>query len=60
MLSVPLVWHERVVGVLNLQATEVRHFAHAEVELLTTIAAILAGIVEKGGSRPRSRPGSRR
>ncbi len=48
MLSVPLVWHERVVGVLNVQATAVRPFESAEVELLTTIAAILAGIVEKG------------
>jgi signal transduction histidine kinase len=48
MLSVPLVWHERVVGVLNVQVTEARPFEPAEVELLRTIAAILAGIVEKG------------
>jgi signal transduction histidine kinase len=48
MLSVPLVWHERVVGVLNLQATAARRFTSEEVEQLTTIAAILAGIVEKG------------
>jgi signal transduction histidine kinase len=48
MLSVPLVWHERVVGVLNVQTTAVRAFDDAEVDLLTTIAAILAGIVEKG------------
>jgi signal transduction histidine kinase len=48
MLSVPLVWHERVVGVLNVQTTAIREFSADEVELLTTIAAILAGIVEKG------------
>lgn len=48
MLSVPLVWHERVVGVLNVQATASRRFETGEVELLTTIADILAGIVEKG------------
>jgi signal transduction histidine kinase len=48
MLSVPLAWHERVVGVLNVQTTAIREFSADEVELLTTIAAILAGIVEKG------------
>ncbi len=48
MLSVPLVWHDRVVGVLNVQTTDARPFGDAEVELLSTIAAILAGIVEKG------------
>jgi signal transduction histidine kinase len=48
MLSVPLVWNEAVVGVLNVQATDVRDFTSEEVELLSTIAALLAGIVEKG------------
>ncbi len=48
MLSVPLVWHENVVGVLNVQAVEQRQFRSDEVELLQTIAALLAGIVEKG------------
>src|SRR5206468_5350705 len=48
MLSVPLVWHGDVVGVLNVQTREVREFADDEVDLLQTIAALLAGIVEKG------------
>jgi K+-sensing histidine kinase KdpD len=48
MLSVPLVWHENVVGVLNVQATDRRTFRPDEIEFLQTIAALLAGIVEKG------------
>lgn len=48
MLSVPLVWHDEVVGVLNVQTRDVRQFAPDEIELLQTIAALLAGIVEKG------------
>ena len=48
MLSVPLVWNEAVVGVLNVQTTEIREFTHEDVEFLATIAALLAGIVEKG------------
>lgn len=48
MLSVPLVWHDDVVGVLNVQTRAVRTFTDDEVDLLQTIAALLAGIVEKG------------
>ena len=48
MLSVPLVRHDDVVGVLNVQTRAVRRFEPAEVDLLQTIAALLAGIVEKG------------
>ena len=48
MLSVPLVWNEAVVGVLNVQSREKRDFTADEVEYLSTIAALLAGIVEKG------------
>jgi len=48
MLSVPLVWHDEVVGVLNVQTRAVRRFEPGEVDLLQTIAALLAGIVEKG------------
>ncbi|CAN5549794.1 hypothetical protein BH20CHL7_BH20CHL7_11540 [soil metagenome] len=47
-LSVPLVWHGEVVGVLNVQTRDVREFTHDEIEFLRTIAALLAGIVEKG------------
>ena len=48
MLSVPLVWHGEVVGVLNVQTRERRCFRTDEIAFLTTIAALLAGIVEKG------------
>src|SRR6186997_3016092 len=48
MLSVPLVWHDDVVGVLNVQTRAARQFQPEEIEFLCTIAALLAGIVEKG------------
>ena len=48
MLSVPLVWHDEVVGVLNVQTRDVRVFREDEIAFLGTIAALLAGIVEKG------------
>jgi signal transduction histidine kinase len=48
MLSVPLIWHDRVVGVLNVQSRERRHFRDDEIGFLKTIGALLAGIVEKG------------
>ena len=48
MLSVPLVWHDDVVGVLNVQTRADRRFTADEIRFLGTIAALLAGIVEKG------------
>jgi len=48
MLSVPLVWHDAVVGVLNVQTRARRVFDDGEIRFLQTIAALLAGIVEKG------------
>ncbi len=48
MLSVPLIWHDDVVGVLNVQTRAVRRFEADEVDLLQTIGALLAGIIEKG------------
>ena len=48
MLSMPLVWNEQVVGVLHVQTTALRDFNDDEIALLATIAALLAGIVEKG------------
>lgn len=48
MLSVPLTWNDRVVGVLNAQTRENRRFDAHDVELLTTIAALLGGILERG------------
>jgi signal transduction histidine kinase len=48
MLSVPLVWHDRVIGVLNVQTRDRREFGDDDIDLLRTIGALLAGIVEKG------------
>ncbi len=48
MLSVPLSWHEGVVGVLNIQTEATRAFSEADVAQLSAIADLLAGIVEKG------------
>ncbi len=48
MLSMPLVWNEQVVGVLNVQTTVLRDFNDDEIAFMSTIAALLAGIVEKG------------
>jgi signal transduction histidine kinase len=48
MLSVPLVWHSEVVGVLNVQTLDRRRFKPADIDFLRTIAALLAGIVAKG------------
>ena len=48
MLSVPLTWHDQVVGVLNVQTEEHRDFTPSDVDQLSAIADLLAGIVEKG------------
>ena len=48
MLSVPLTWNDTVVGVPNVQTVATRRFSPEEVNFLATIAALLAGIVEKG------------
>ena len=48
MLSVPLTWHDQVVGVLNVQTEDHREFTGPDVAQLTAIADLLAGIVEKG------------
>ena len=48
MLSVPLPWNDRVIGVINVQAIETRVFSTEEIEFLVTIGALLGGIVEKG------------
>ena len=48
MLSVPLEWHGQVVGVLNVQTRGPRVFRDDEIAFLQTIAALLAGIIEKG------------
>ena len=48
MLSMPLLWNQQLVGVLNVQTTAVRDFSPDEVDFLGTIAALLGGLVEKG------------
>ena len=48
MLSVPLVWNDRTVGVLNVQTEEHRDFSPSDVAHLRAIADLLGGIVEKG------------
>ena len=48
MMSVPLAWHDQVVGVLNVQTEKPRDFTPADVAQLSAIADLLAGIVEKG------------
>lgn len=48
MLSVPLTWNDRTVGVLNIQTERTRDFSQADVAQLGAIADLLAGIVEKG------------
>jgi len=48
MCSVPLVWNDQVVGVLNVQTVRPRRFRDSDVRFLETLAALLAGMVEKG------------
>ena len=45
--SVPLVWEEQVVGVLNIQTAEHRDFRPADIGFLEALAGMLAGLVEK-------------
>ena len=48
MLSVPLIWHDQTVGVLNVQTEQPRDFDPSDVDQLSAVADLLAGIVEKG------------
>jgi signal transduction histidine kinase len=47
MLSVPLVWHDGVVGVLNVQTERPRRFTASDVAQAGAIADVLAGFVER-------------
>lgn len=47
MCSVPLVWNDEVIGVLNVQTVRRREFAKRDVSFLETLAALLAGTVER-------------
>jgi signal transduction histidine kinase len=48
MLSVPLTWHDQIVGVLNVQTEQARDFSEDDVAQLGAVADLLAGIIEKG------------
>ncbi len=48
MLSVPLLIHDEIVGVVNVQSVQERAFDKEEIEFLQTIANQVAGIIEKG------------
>jgi signal transduction histidine kinase len=47
MCSVPLIWNDAVVGVLNVQTVRRRRFTRRDVSFLETLAALLAGTVER-------------
>lgn len=47
MCSVPLVWNDQVIGVLNVQTERRRDFTKEDVSFLRTLAGLLAGIVER-------------
>lgn len=47
MLSVPVLAADRLVGVLNIQTTEVRRHGDEERELLVAIGGHVAGIIER-------------
>jgi signal transduction histidine kinase len=47
MCSVPLIWNDQVVGVLNVQTVRRREFSRHDVRFLETLAALLSGTVER-------------
>jgi signal transduction histidine kinase len=47
MCSVPLIWNDQVVGVLNVQTERRRRFTRQDVDFLEALAGLLAGIVER-------------
>ena len=47
MCSVPLVWNDQVIGVLNVQTVEPREFSAGRLGFLETLAGLLAGLIEK-------------
>ncbi|MGI8534163.1 MAG: ATP-binding protein [Candidatus Limnocylindrales bacterium] len=48
MCSVPLIWNDQVVGVLNVQTLHRRRFSAGSVRFLEALAGLLAGMIEKG------------
>lgn len=47
MCSVPLIWNDAVIGVLNVQTIRKRTFTRRDVAFLEALAGLLAGIVER-------------
>jgi K+-sensing histidine kinase KdpD len=47
MCSVPLIWNDQVVGVLNVQTERRREFTKQDVAFLEALAGLMAGIVER-------------
>jgi GAF domain-containing protein len=45
-LGVPLLWRERVIGVISVQSYQIGAYGEAEVQLLTTLAAQAAVAIE--------------
>jgi tubulin-specific chaperone A len=46
-MAVPLLVGERVLGVLDVQSSETDHFSEEDVRIQTTLAAQVAGAIEK-------------
>jgi signal transduction histidine kinase len=47
MCSVPLIWNNQVIGVLNVQTVRRRQFTKRDVSFLEALAGLMAGIVER-------------
>lgn len=47
ILAVPLIARDRVIGALNVKTEARREFSPAEIRRLSTIASLLAGVVER-------------
>src|SRR5512142_458067 len=48
MLSVPLLIHDEIIGVMNVQSVSERAWDKEEIAYLLTVADQVAGIIEKG------------
>ena len=59
MLSVPLMWHDQVVGVLNVQTETHRDFTASDVDQLSAIADLLGGHRREGPPPARGRGAGR-
>ena len=53
MLSVPIISHERVIGVMNVQTTDVHAYRLEEIAFVGALAAQVAGILEISALRSR-------